>query len=59
MLIFMNPAKHLGPALFGGGLQHTWVNWLDTLIGGTLGPILISAIELNRCRVNCNRYVCQ
>jgi aquaporin Z len=32
----MNPARHLGPALLGGGLQNTWLYWLGPLIGGVL-----------------------
>lgn len=35
----MNPARHLGPALFGGGMQHIWVYWLGPLIGGMLGAV--------------------
>ena len=32
----MNPARHLGPALLGGGLQHIWIYWLGPIIGGVL-----------------------
>lgn len=35
----MNPARHLGPALFGGGMQHTWIYWVGPLIGGILGAV--------------------
>lgn len=32
----MNPARHLGPALFGGGLENLWIYWVGPLIGGIL-----------------------
>ncbi|MGH8015143.1 MAG: MIP/aquaporin family protein, partial [Candidatus Zixiibacteriota bacterium] len=32
----MNPARHLGPALLGGGLQNTWLYWLGPIIGAVL-----------------------
>ena len=35
----MNPARHLGPALFGGGMQNMWVYWLGPMIGGALGAV--------------------
>ena len=32
----MNPARHLGPALLGGGLQKIWIYWVGPVIGGIL-----------------------
>lgn len=36
----MNPARHLGPALLGGGLQNIWIYWLGPIIGGVLAGLL-------------------
>lgn len=33
----MNPARYLGPALLGGGLQYCWLYWSAPIIGGILG----------------------
>jgi aquaporin TIP len=33
----MNPARHLGPALMGGGLQNLWLYWAGPIFGGILG----------------------
>ena len=32
----MNPARHLGPALLGGGLQNIWLYWLGPVAGAVL-----------------------
>ena len=32
----MNPARHLGPALLGGGLQNMWIYWVGPIVGGVL-----------------------
>ena len=32
----MNPARHLGPALLGGGMGMTWLYWVGPIIGGIL-----------------------
>ncbi len=32
----MNPARHLGPALLGGGLQNMWIYWAGPIVGGVL-----------------------
>ena len=32
----MNPARHLGPALLGGGMQNTWIYWAGPIIGAVL-----------------------
>ena len=32
----MNPARHLGPALFGGHIDMIWFYWIGPIIGGVL-----------------------
>lgn len=32
----LNPARHLGPALLGGGLQNIWIYWVGPIVGGVL-----------------------
>lgn len=32
----MNPARHIGPALLGGGLQNIWIYWVGPVAGGIL-----------------------
>jgi len=32
----MNPARYLGPALMGGGLENLWLYWAGPVIGGIL-----------------------
>jgi len=36
----MNPARHLGPALLGGGLQELWLYWVGPLLGGAVAALL-------------------
>ncbi len=36
----MNPARHLGPALLGGGMENTWLYWVGPLIGGALAAMI-------------------
>ncbi len=36
----MNPARHLGPALLGGGLDNLWLYWVGPLIGGALAGLV-------------------
>ena len=40
----MNPARHLGPALMGGGLQNTWIYWVGPVLGGLLAAQLYSRV---------------
>ncbi len=32
----MNPARYIGPALLGGGLQNAWIYWVGPVVGGVL-----------------------
>jgi aquaporin TIP len=36
----MNPARHLGPALLGGGLQNIWIYWVGPIVGGVLAAVV-------------------
>ena len=36
----MNPARHLGPALLGGGMLNTWLYWVGPLVGGAVAALL-------------------
>ncbi|MBI1729128.1 MIP family channel protein [Candidatus Acetothermia bacterium] len=36
----MNPARFLGPALLGGGLENLWLYWVGPLIGGALAALI-------------------
>ncbi len=36
----MNPARHLGPALLGGGLQNVWIYWVGPIVGGVLAALV-------------------
>ena len=40
----MNPARHLGPALLGGGTQYIWLYWLGPVIGGVLAGITYKTV---------------
>ncbi|MEE9270442.1 MAG: MIP/aquaporin family protein [Candidatus Krumholzibacteria bacterium] len=36
----MNPARHLGPALLGGGTQNLWLYWVGPIIGSSLAAMI-------------------
>ena len=36
----MNPARHLGPALLGSGMENTWLYWVGPLIGSSLAAMI-------------------
>jgi aquaporin TIP len=36
----MNPARHLGPALLGGGLHNIWIYWVGPVIGGVAAALV-------------------
>lgn len=36
----MNPARHFGPALLGGGLDNIWVYWVGPMLGGLAAGII-------------------
>lgn len=36
----MNPARHLGPALLGGGLTHAWLYWIGPIVGSILAAVV-------------------
>ena len=40
----MNPARHLGPALLGGGLDNIWIYWVGPLSGGILAGLVYKNI---------------
>lgn len=42
----INPARHLGPALMGGGLANAWVYWVGPIAGSVLAAVIYKgAIE--------------
>lgn len=42
----MNPARHLGPALMGGGLQNIWIYWVGPILGAVAAALVYkSTIE--------------
>ncbi|MCA9393042.1 MAG: aquaporin [Candidatus Omnitrophica bacterium] len=42
----MNPARYLGPAIMGGGLQDVWLYWLGPLLGGMAAAFVYSGALL-------------
>lgn len=44
----MNPARYLGPALMGGGLDNMWLYWAGPLTGGALASIIYSNFLLEK-----------
>jgi MIP family channel proteins len=42
----INPARHIGPALLGGGMQNTWVYWVGPILGSVVAALVYkTAIE--------------
>lgn len=44
----MNPARHLGPALLGGGLDNLWLYWVGPLVGGVIAGLVYHHFIENR-----------
>ncbi|MFT5206864.1 MAG: aquaporin TIP [Candidatus Omnitrophota bacterium] len=40
----MNPARHLGPAIFGGGLGSAWLYTLGPIIGGVIAAFVYEQV---------------
>jgi aquaporin Z len=40
----MNPSRHLGPAMLGGGWNNLWLYWVGPVIGG-----ILAALCYHRC----------
>lgn len=36
----MNPARHLGPALLGGGTQNLWLYWVGPILGSSVAALV-------------------
>ncbi len=41
----MNPARHLGPAILGGGTSNIWLYWVGPIIGGILAAQIYQRIS--------------
>jgi glycerol uptake facilitator-like aquaporin len=42
----MNPARHFGPALFGGSTEHMWLYWVGPISGAIVAALIYKkAIE--------------
>lgn len=44
----MNPARHLGPALLGGGLENIWIYWVGPVLGGALAGLVYHHVLENK-----------
>ena len=40
----MNPARHFGPALLGGGLDNFWLYWVGPIIGAVGAAVLYQSV---------------
>lgn len=40
----MNPARYLGPALLGGGLDNLWLYWVGPIIGSVVAAVLFHVV---------------
>lgn len=40
----MNPARHLGPALLGGGMGETWIYWIGPVAGGVVAGLVYCGV---------------
>ncbi len=36
----INPARHIGPALMGGGMQNIWIYWVGPILGSVVAALL-------------------
>ncbi len=36
----MNPARHFGPALLGGGMQNLWLHWVGPILGAVTAALV-------------------
>lgn len=42
----INPARHFGPALMGGGMQNMWLYWVGPILGAVIAALVYkSTIE--------------
>lgn len=40
----MNPARYMGPALFGGGLSQAWLYWIAPTVGGVVAALFYKEV---------------
>jgi len=40
----MNPARHLGPALLGGGMGQAWIYWVGPVLGGVVAGLIYCGV---------------
>ncbi len=48
----MNPARSLGPAIFGGEWSAHWIYWVGPIVGSTLAVLVYSLLRERRSRAN-------